>query len=161
MPILENYTQRLYVPDRLWHGTTSRRLESIRVEGLRRDLPKESMFSQDAIYFACDPRVAVDIAKSTATRRGGEPVLLSVASDDLDGRHLILDINMPGGQYWSIAVAYDAIIRRHLIFVDDLSLYTDYDGVIPFNPTPEDLIAFDLEWERADEFRVSELSFRR
>jgi hypothetical protein len=152
MPIHDAITQQIFVPDRLYHGTTDVRLAAIMIDGLRPNYPdKESMLSDYGVYLACDPNVALDMARAAAARHGGAPLVLSIRADELSGEYLMLDFNMPSGSHWSMSVVYRATLTPDMIAVEDV-LGIDGNGVIPFNPEPGDPIAFDTAWERADEF---------
>ena len=51
MPIHDAITQQIFVPDRLYHGTTDVRLAAIMIDGLRPNYPdKESMLSDYGVY---------------------------------------------------------------------------------------------------------------
>jgi len=143
------------VPDRLYHGTCGSRLDSIRRDGLRCDLAKESSLSDNAVYFAVDPAAAASIAKRRAAKHGGEPVVLSVDPTELDGRSLALDVNLATGRGWSNAVAYWETIPPDLITVEPLEFVRSQPKPEMVFDDPEagkDRIAFDVQWGRAAEF---------
>jgi hypothetical protein len=154
MPLVETMTSILNVPFKIYHGTTSKRLDRIQEEGLRCDLTKESPLSQEAVYFAVDAETAAHIARSRAARYGGHPVVLSVTSSSLDGYNLALDINFMSQTGWSTALAYWGSIPPSLITIEpDVSVMALDNPESIYDPEPgKDNIAFDLCWHRAEEF---------
>lgn len=142
----------LHLPDRLFHGTTSPRLDAILRDGLRPDLAKESRLSDAAVYLAADPALATWVARGRSSRHGGTPVVLSVAADDLDRSRLRLDANLSPSRYWSRSLAYHGTLAPAVLMIEpwpELALLAppvvDLDDPEPGDPD----LAIDLAWDRA------------
>lgn len=137
-----------YVPEQLYHGTTSLRQERIAEQGLRPDLPrKESALSREAVYLTTNLALAASVARNRAFRHGGEPIVLAISAESLDPDRMNFDWNMCG-LHWSESIAYDGVIDPEAIRTESGDWLQMEEAKMRLDdPTPGDTtVVLDARW---------------
>lgn len=89
-----NYTEWL-LPEKLYHGTTDNYIESILQQGLKINSEnKNSALSLPMIYLTTSLEMAKSFAESVSYRRGGNPIILEIKSDNLESDSIGFDWNI-------------------------------------------------------------------
>lgn len=125
------------LPEKVYHGTTDKYVESILKEGLKiNHEEKNSALSLPLIYLTTSIEMAKDFAKSVSFKKQGNPIILEIDSESLVADSMCFDLNI-SLRLCSQCITYqeniktfkvikdlDYILPGKMIFNDPLELTT-------------------------------------